>query len=114
MLEHQYILMSIEIIDNRASCQPSKGRDASRLCECAGDRPHRIADRAVYPANHQAIEIDKRTFAQTDHYFECGGSIQKARGLSVYWLREDNSIERRRNRPELRKGTAPPEFSADR
>ena len=39
--------------------------------------------RAVYPANHQVIEIDKRTLARTDRYLERRESIRKARGASV-------------------------------
>jgi hypothetical protein len=39
--------------------------------------------RAVYPANHQVIEIDKQTLARTDYYLERRDSIRKALGASV-------------------------------
>lgn len=37
----------------------------------------------MYPANHQVIEIDKRTLARTDHYLERRENIRKALGASV-------------------------------
>jgi hypothetical protein len=47
-----------------------------------GSYPPEIV-RAVFPANHQVIGIDKRTLARTDHYLEYRDSIQKALGAAV-------------------------------
>jgi hypothetical protein len=48
----------------------------------SGGYPPEIV-RAVYPANHRVIEIDKRTLTQTDHYLERRDTIRKALGAPV-------------------------------
>jgi hypothetical protein len=48
----------------------------------SGGYPPEIV-RAVYPANHQVIEINRRTLARTDHYLEYRDSVKKALGASV-------------------------------